>query len=108
MDAALKVEYAKWDADGNGEISIGETEPLNEELREENVGASPVTDWNGDGHVDFREFASGWRTMFDYCDTNRNDVMSLSELGFSPGVTAPRTAPTAPPKGASERPKAGY
>ena len=51
MDGALKVELATWDKDANGELSNREVEPLNDALREENVGASPVTDWNGDGRV---------------------------------------------------------
>jgi len=107
MDAGLKIEYAKWDADSNGELSLGEIEPLNDQLRAANVGASPVTDWNADGRVDFKEFASGWRTMFDLCDSNRNKVVSLRELGFSPNVTAPRQEPAKPPEGASDSPKHG-
>lgn len=107
MDAALKAAFAKWDVDGNGELGMREIEPVNDELHAENVGASPVTDWNADGHVDFAEFASGWRTMFDLCDSNRNDVVSLRELGFSPNVTAPRPEPTKPPEGSSESPTHG-
>lgn len=111
MDAALKIQYAKWDKDGSGTLTNSEVKPLNDELRAEHVGASPVTDWNGDGNVDEKEFGSGWRTMFALCDRNRNDMVSLRELGHSPNVTAPRTAPSAPkkkPEGSSERPAAGY
>ncbi len=107
MDDALQAAYAKWDADGNGELSLRETEPVNDQLRAQNVGASPVTDWNADGRVDFKEFASGWRTMFDLCDSNRNEAISLRELGFSPNVTGPRTAPAKPPEGASTPPTHG-
>jgi hypothetical protein len=108
MDAGLKAAFAKWDTDSNGELSSSETEPVNDQLRAENVGASPVTDWNADGRVDFKEFASGWRTMFDLCDSNRNKIVSLRELGFSPNVAAPRTAaPTKPPEGASAPPTHG-
>ena len=108
MDDALQTAYAKWDTDGNGELSLRETEPVNDQLRAQNVGASPVTDWNADGRVDFKEFASGWRTMFDLCDRNRNEAISLRELGFSPNVTGPRTAPTKKaPEGASTPPTHG-
>jgi hypothetical protein len=110
LNAALKVELAKWDKDGSGDLSNSETQPLNDELRAENVGASPVTDWNADGRVDEKEFGAGWRTMFELCDRNRNDMVSLRELGHSPNVTAPRAAPSAPkkkPEGASERPPGG-
>lgn len=113
MDAALKVELAKWDKSGDGALTTREAEPLNDELRAENVGASPVTDWNADGQISFQEFASGWRTMFELCDRNGSKTVSYRELGHSPNVTAPRTAPSEPkkpktPDGASERPKTGY
>ena len=112
MDAALKREYAKWDKDANGELSHSEIQPVNEALRAENTGASPVTDWNADGQVDAKEFGSGWRTMFDLCDRNANAKISIRELGFSPNVTPPRpsapAAPKKPPEGASQRPGSGY
>lgn len=111
MDAALKVELAKWDIDGNGELSNSEAQPLNDHLRAEYVGASLVRDWNADGRIDAKEFGAGWRTMFELCDRNRNDAVSLRELGYSPNVAPPRTAPSAPkkkPEGSSERPAAGY
>ena len=111
MDNGLKTEYAKWDKDKNGELSNSEIGPLNDSLRAENVGASPVTDWNGDGHVDFQEFASGWRTMFDLCDGNRDKMVSYRELGRSPNVTPPVevAAPKKPaPEGASSQKPGGY
>lgn len=111
MNAGLKLEFAKWDKDGNGVLTNSEVQPLNDELRAENVGASPVTDWNADGKVDEKEFGAGWRTMFELCDRNRNDVVSVKELGRSPNVAPPRTAPSAPkkkPEGSSAPPKAGY
>jgi len=113
MDAALKASMAKYDSDKNGELSYSEIQPVNDDLRAMNVGAAPVRDWNGDGVVNYQEFASGWKTMFDLCDRNRSQTVSWRELGFSPNVTAPRTEPSAPKKpktdeGASERPRAGY
>jgi len=111
MEAALKVELAKWDKNANGDLNYDEIQPLNDHLRELNVGAAPVRDWNGDGLVNYQEFASGWRTMFELCDRNKSQTVSWRELGFSPNVTGPRVEPSQPkPKtqeGASERPKAG-
>jgi len=112
MEEGLKRELAKWDKDNNGELNYAEVQPLNDELREMNVGAAPVRDWNGDGVTNYQEFASGWRTMFELCDRNRSKTVSWRELGYSPNVTAPRQAPSAPKKpktqeGASERPNAG-
>ena len=112
MDAGLKLELAKWDKDGSGDLSNSEAQPLNEQLRADNVGASPVRDWNADGRIDEKEFGSGWRTMFALCDRNRNEMVSMRELGQSPNVAAPRTAPTEAkkkPEGSGERPQSpGY
>lgn len=107
MEAGLKTVMTKWDADGSGDLTHSEVQPLNDYLRQEYKGASPVTDWNADGRVDFKELGAGWRTMFDLCDRNRNKSVSLRELGFSPNVAPPRTAPQPEkkkPEGASERP----
>jgi hypothetical protein len=92
-------------------LTFSEVQPLNDQLRAEHPGASPVTDWNADGRVDDKEFGAGWRTMFDLCDRNRNDVVSVRELGYSPNVTAPRTAPSEPkkkPEGSSAPKQGGY
>lgn len=110
LDAGLKLEMAKWDKDASGDLTFSEIQPLNDQLRAENIGASPVTDWNADGRVDEKEFGAGWRTMFDLCDRNRNRAVSLRELGYSPNVAPPRTAPSEPkkkPEGSSERPPGG-
>lgn len=111
MDESLKAELVKWDKDNSGDLGNAEAQPLNDELRAQNVGASPVTDWNGDGHIDFQEFASGWRTMFELCDRNRSKTVSLRELGHSPNVTPARTAAPAKkekqPEGASTPSRSG-
>jgi hypothetical protein len=97
MEAGLKLEFKRWDKDGNGELSSAEVGPLNDSLRAQNVGASPVMDWNGDGHVSFQEFAGGWRTMFDLCAHGGGQVVSKADMERSPNVTPPRTVPAANP-----------
>jgi len=101
MEAGLKLEFKKWDKDGNGELSSSEVGPLNDALRAQNVGASPVMDWNGDGHVSFQEFAGGWRTMFDLCAHDGGQVVTKADMARSPNVTPPRptAAPTPAPSG---------
>jgi hypothetical protein len=95
LETGLKAEFKKWDKDGNGALSQAEVEPLNEYLRSLNAGASPVMDWNGDGKVDFQEFAGGWRTMFDLCDLRSDGTVTKAEMGRSPNVAPPRPQPTA-------------
>ena len=90
LETGLKGEFKKWDKDDNGALGQAEVEPLNDYLRSLNVGASPVVDWNGDGKVDFQEFASGWRTMFDLCDTRSKGIVTKAEMGHSPNVAPPR------------------
>jgi hypothetical protein len=86
LETGLKAEMGKWDKNADGELTNAELQPLNASLRDLNVGASPVTDWNGDGKVNFQEFASGWRTMFALCDRNQDEMVSYRELGYSPGT----------------------
>ena len=103
LETGLKAEFKKWDKDGNGVLSPAEVEPLNDYLRSLNVGASPVIDWNADGKVDFQEFASGWRTIFDLCDVNNDGTVTKAEMGHSPNVAPPRPAPAASkPEGTSQ------
>jgi hypothetical protein len=107
LETGLKAEFKKWDKDGNGVLSQAEVGPLNEYLRSLNVGASPVMDWNGDGKVDFLEFAGGWRTMFDLCDTHNQGVVTKAAMNRSPNVTPPRPAPATPKPEGSSAPRSG-
>ena len=105
MEAALKAEFKKADKDGNGELSMSEVAPVNDALRAQNVGASPVMDWNGDGRVNFQEFAGGWRTMFDLCAHAGGTVVSKNDMQRSPNVVPPRPS-TASSTGQSPGPSA--
>ena len=105
MEAGLKAEFAKWDKDGNGALSAAEVQPLNDSLRALNVGASPVMDWNGDGHVNFQEFAGGWRTMFDLCSRDKSDVVTKADMARSPNVAPPRPSPIAAPQQPQQKPQ---
>jgi hypothetical protein len=90
LEAGLKTEFAKWDKNGDGQLSQAEVEPLNDHLRSLNVGASPVMDWNGDGKVSYDEFAGGWRTMFDLCSHGDTGLVTKADLERSPSVAPPR------------------
>lgn len=89
METWLQTSFKKADADNSGELSMAEVAPTNQSLRALNVNAAPVIDMNGDGRVNFQEYASGWRTMFDYCAHGGGDVVSQNDMQRSPNVTAP-------------------
>jgi hypothetical protein len=88
MEASLQATYKKADVDGSGELSQAEVAPVNESLRALNVNAAPVIDINGDGRVNFAEFGSGWRTMFDYCAHGGGNIVSQNDMSKSPNVAA--------------------
>ena len=94
MEAGLQASFKKYDTDGSGELSMTEVGPANDALRALKVNAAPVMDWNGDGRVNFQEFASGWRTMFDLC-AHTTDLVSKNDMERSPNVAARPSAPTA-------------
>ncbi len=93
MEAALQALFKKADVDGSGELSMTEVAPTNDALRGLNVGAAPVMDVNGDGRINFQEFASGWRTMFQLCAHGSGDVVSQNDMQNTPRTDAPVKAP---------------
>jgi hypothetical protein len=102
LENGLKTEFKGWDKNADGQLSQAEAVPLNDHLRSLNVGASPVMDWNGDGHISYEEFASGWRTMFDLCGGEDSGVVTKADMTRSPNVTPPRkTDEEKRPEGAS-------
>jgi hypothetical protein len=103
LEVGLKVDFKKWDKNSDGQLSQAEVQPLNDYLRSLKVNASPVMDWNGDGHVTYDEFASGWRTMFDLCARGDSEIVTKADLERSPAVAPPRKTDTdnKRPEGAS-------
>jgi hypothetical protein len=89
METWLQTTFKSADADGNGELSMTEVAPINAQLHALNVNAAPVMDINGDGRINFQEFGSGWKTMFDLCAHGGGDVVSQNDMGRSPNVNGP-------------------
>ena len=101
LEDALKAEFKKDDLNGDGVLDTVETRAVNEQLRlEKNV--SPVFDWNADGQIQYPEFATQWRTLFDRADRNRDGVVDADEMAGSGGDRTPRPLPA--PK-LSDQPK---
>ena len=80
LESALRVEFAKWDADKDGFLSPVEARVLNDERRKQPNGPSPAFDWNADGHIDFKEFANQWLALFDRLDVDGDRVLTEQEM----------------------------
>jgi len=98
---ALRVSFATYDADKDTFLSATEARALNDLRRKESATASPVFDWNADGHVDFKEFANQQLSLFDRLDANEDGVLTEQEM-MHPPMGPPggmRGGPGAPGRG---------
>jgi len=103
LDDALKTEFKKSDVSGDGMLDTGETRTVNEQLRQEK-NMSPVFDWNANGQIEYAEFATQWRTLFDRADRNRDGLVSADEMEGFGGNRTPRPLPEPTFSGKDGRP----
>ncbi len=88
MDAGLKAEFAALDADHSGKLTPDEVRAENERrYKAEGTQYSPLLDWNQDGFIDFGEFASTMRSLFDQLDRDHDGELSGSEIKPPHGPT---------------------
>src|SRR5690349_551173 len=81
LDAGLRAEFSAADTNHDGVLEIDEMRAVNaSRLHDEGTAASPLIDWNEDGHVDFREFSGSARAIFDELDTDGDGVLTPDEL----------------------------
>ncbi|HEY1710618.1 MAG TPA: hypothetical protein VGG10_20285 [Rhizomicrobium sp.] len=91
LDAGLRAEFAAADTNHDGVLDPDEVRAVNAaRLQAEGTAASPLIDWNQDGHVDFEEFAAGPRTLFSQLDRNGDGVLSPDELHPNRGEHRPK------------------
>jgi hypothetical protein len=94
MEAGLKADFDAADLNHDGKLQLNEIRAVNDSRwKEDNAAASPLVDWNGDGVVDFGEFAATARSLFAQVDANDNGILSPIELN-----------PKAKPKGGTNHP----
>jgi Ca2+-binding EF-hand superfamily protein len=93
LEQGLKREFAMADRNGDGILDLSEMQAENgRRFNANKTGFSPLIDWNRDGKVDFSEFATTMRSLFEDLDRNHNGVLEGAELRL------PRMRPGPPPR----------
>ena len=103
LEQTLAADFKKDDLNGDGVLDAVEARALNERLRQER-NISPVFDWNADGRIEYAEFATQWRTLFDRADHNRDGIVDADEMAGRGINRAPRELPQPTFSGKDGRP----
>ncbi len=80
MDEGLQKDFNVADLDHDGVLQPAEARPLNDARSAEDAAAPRIVDWNGNGVIDFKEFAATPHALFDQLDRNGDDVLTPDEL----------------------------
>lgn len=81
LEDGLHRQFAAADFDHDGKIDLKEMQAENDRrFRAFGTEASPLIDWNQDGYIDFDEFASTPRSVFEDMDKNHDGKLDPNEL----------------------------
>jgi len=81
MEAGLRKDFAATDKNHTGVLEPDEARAVNQQRWQEDKSAiSPLQDWNGDGVIDFGEFAATPRALFNELDQDHNGILTPDEL----------------------------
>lgn len=81
LDAGLRKDFEAADKNHDGVLQPDEARAVNQQRWSEDQSAiSPLQDWNGDGVIDFNEFAATARALFGELDRDGNGVLTPDEL----------------------------
>ena len=85
MNAGVRAEFNVADANHDGVLDLAEMRAVNaKRLTSDGTGATPLIDWNQDGHVDFQEFAAAPRSVFKQADRNNDGTLTPDEINPHP------------------------
>jgi Ca2+-binding EF-hand superfamily protein len=92
LEEGLHRQFAVVDTNHDGRLDSTEVRAENDRRWQANgTAVSPLIDWNQDGVVDFDEFATTARSVFEELDRDHNGVLTPEELrlpaarGMAPG-----------------------
>jgi hypothetical protein len=106
MDAGIRADYAKADANGDGKLTADEVQAENQRRWNlEGPQSSPLMDWNMDGNVSVAEFGNAVHSLFVTVDKDTDSVVTVAELQ-APRGTAPKPPPLQP-QNPSQQPTPG-
>lgn len=85
LEAGLRRDFDAADLNHNGVLDPDEVRAVNAKRWDEDQSAiSPLQDWNGDGLVDYGEFAATARALFNEYDLDGNGVLTPDEMHGGP------------------------
>ena len=91
LEAGLHADFDALDIRHTGCLDKDQIEAVNQKrVRADRATASPLMDWNGDGCVDFNEFAMMARSLFMTLDRNNDGQITPQE--FHPGLKGAKDA----------------
>ncbi|GAA0532632.1 hypothetical protein FHS83_002821 [Rhizomicrobium palustre] len=107
LEEGLRKDFDAADLNHDGVLQPDEARVVNQaRWKEDQSAISPLQDWNGDGVIDFNEFAATARALFNQVDRDGNGVLTPQELrisGKDGTKTGPDDAPQDGKQGAPER-----
>jgi Ca2+-binding EF-hand superfamily protein len=93
--AGLRAEFDHYDTGHTGCLTPDQVAAINQQrIDADQSTATPLQDWNNDGCVDFREFATTAFSLFDQLDRNNDGKITPQEFNpqAKPGAPAPGAA----------------
>lgn len=107
MEEGLRRDFAAADLNHSGVLEPDEARAVNQQRWNDDRSAiSPLQDWNGDGVIDFNEYAAAARALFNELDPEHKGVLSVNRLRAARGL-GPVPGPGGEPGAGENRDRGG-
>lgn len=81
LESGLRAEFDAADKNHTGCLDADEVRAINEErTKSDEAAASPLIDWKNRGCIDFDEYATTARSLFEQLDRDGNGKLTPNEL----------------------------